>query len=73
MPYLSIKNRLQIQFNDEYRAKELLYHHKYILNKEQNDNNLDDIFDGKIYKELVEENLFNDKRDIAFTASCDGY
>src|SRR6266540_1066191 len=73
MPYLSIKNRLQIQFNDENRAKELLYRHEYILNKEQNDNDLDDIFDGKIYKELVEENLFNDKRDIAFTASCDGY
>src|SRR6266542_4359187 len=62
-----------VQFNDKNRAKELLYRHKYILNKEQNDNDLDDIFDGKIYKELVEENLFNDKRDIAFTASCDGY
>src|SRR6266498_1764804 len=73
MPYLSIKNRLQIEFNDKNRAKELLYRHEYILNKEQNDNDLDDIFDGKIYKELVEENLFNDKRDIAFTASCDGY
>src|SRR6266498_3050574 len=47
MPYLSIKNRLQIQFNDENRAKELLYRHEYILNKEQNDNDLDDIFDGK--------------------------
>src|SRR6266540_301973 len=45
MPYLSIKNRLQIQFNDENRAKELLYRHEYILNKEQNDNDLDDIFD----------------------------
>ncbi len=51
----------------------MLYRHEYILNKKQNDNDLDDIFDGKIYKELVEENLFNDKRDIAFTASCDGY
>src|SRR6266542_1503000 len=69
MPYLSIKNRLQIQFNDENRAKELLYHHKYILNKEQNDNDLDNIFDGKIYKELVEENLFNDKREIIFKDS----
>src|SRR6266511_359465 len=49
MPYLSIKDRLQIQFNDGNRAKELLYHHEYILNKEQNDNDLDDIFDGKIY------------------------
>src|SRR6266511_420810 len=33
MPYLSIKDRLQIQFNDVNRAKELLYHHEYIINK----------------------------------------
>jgi hypothetical protein len=71
MPYLSIKDRLKIQFNDENRAKELLYRYEYIISK--SDNDLDDIFDGKIYKELVDENLFNDKRDVAFTASCDGY
>src|SRR6266536_5332929 len=73
MPYLSIKDRLQIQFNDENRAKELLYCHEYIINKHNDNDDLDDIFDGKIYKELVEENIFNDKRDIAFTASCDRY
>ncbi len=73
MPYLSIKDRLQIQFNDGNRAKELLYHHEYIINKHNDNDDLDNIFDGKIYKELVEENLFNDKRDIAFTASCDRY
>ena len=71
MPYLPIINRLKIQFDDENRARELLYRHEYITNKEDDD--LDEIFDGKIYKELVYENLFNDKRDIAFTASCDGY
>jgi hypothetical protein len=71
MPYLSVKDRLKIQFSDENRAKELLYRYEYIINKEDND--LDDIFDGKIYKELVNENLFSDKRDVAFTASCDGY
>ena len=71
MPYLSIKDRLKIQFSDENRAKELLYRHEYITNKEDND--LDDIFDGKIYKELVNKNLFHDKRDVALTASCDGY
>jgi hypothetical protein len=71
MPYLSIKDRLNIQFNDENRARELIYRHKYITNKEDDD--LDEIFDGKIYKELVDENLFNDKRDVAFIASCDGY
>ena len=71
MPYLSIKDRLKIQFNDKKRAKELLYHHEYISNKEDDD--LDDIFDGQIYKELVDKNLFNDKRDVVLTASCDEY
>ena len=71
MPYLSIIDRLKIQFNNENRAEELLYHHEYITNKDNND--LEDIFDGKIYKKLVNDSLFNDKRDIAFIASCDGY
>ena len=71
MPYLSIKNRLKIQFNNVDRAKELLYRHEYIANKDDCD--LDDIFDGNIYKELSEENLFINKRDVAFIASCDGY
>ncbi len=70
MPYLSIKDRLKIQFNNENRAKELLYRYEYITN---HNDDLDDIFDGNIYKELSEENLFNDKRDVAFTASCDGF
>lgn len=71
MPYLSIIDRLKIQFNNENRAKELLYRHEYITNKDDND--LDDIFDGEIYKELVDEGFFNDNRDIAFSVSCDGY
>lgn len=71
MPYLSVKDRLKLQFNDANRAKELYYRHEYITDKDNDD--LNDIFDGKIYKELVNENLFDDKRDVAFTASCDGY
>ncbi|PKC57109.1 hypothetical protein RhiirA1_499060 [Rhizophagus irregularis] len=71
MPYLSIIDRLNVQYKNETRAKELLYHYEYIRNK--NNNDLDDIFDGKFYKELVNDELFSDKRDIAFTASCDGY
>src|SRR5436305_5414327 len=71
MPYLSVKNRLKIQFSNENRAKELLYHYEYITNKKDND--LDDIFDGKIYKELVDKNLFSNKRDVTFTASYNGY
>src|SRR2546423_8101640 len=71
MSYLSVKDRLKIQFSDKNRAKELLYCYEYITNKENN--NLDDIFDGKIYKEFVDENLFSDKRDMIFIASCDEY
>src|SRR5436305_14206223 len=70
MPYLSIINRLKIQFNNENRVEELFYCHEYITNKDNNDF---DIFDRKIYKELVNDSLFNDKRDIAFIASYDKY
>jgi hypothetical protein len=73
MPYLSIKKRLEIQYNNKVRAEELLYRYKYINNKDIDSKDLEDIFDGKIYKELLEINLFNDKRDIAFTVSCNGY
>src|SRR2546423_14911273 len=71
MLYLLIIDRLKIQFNNENRAEELLYRHKYITNKDNND--LDDIFDREIYKELVNDSLFNNKRDIAFIAPCDEY
>src|SRR6266542_2797321 len=71
MPYLSIKERLKIQYNNEARAKELLYRSECINDDENND--FKDIFDGNIYKELLERNLFNDKRDVAFIVSCDGY
>jgi hypothetical protein len=73
MPYLSIKKRLEIQYNNKVRAEELLYRHQYINNKDIDSEDLEDIFDGKIYKELLDINLFNDKRDIAFTVSCDGF
>src|SRR6266542_4137467 len=73
MPYLSIKEMLKIQYNNKVRAKELLYHYEYITNKELDDNDLDDIFDRDIYKELLERNLFKNNRDIAFTISCNGY
>src|SRR6266498_817494 len=54
MPYL---------YNKE-RAKELLYRYEYITNKELDDNDLDDIFNGDIYKELLKRNLFKNNRDI---------
>src|SRR6266540_1679069 len=71
MPYLSIKERLKIQYNNKARVKELLYQSECINDDENND--FKDIFDNNIYKELLERNLFNDKKDVAFTVSCDGY
>src|SRR6266498_1528672 len=71
MSYLSIKERLKIQYNNEARAKELLYQSECINDDENND--FKNIFDSNIYKELLKRNLFNDKRDIAFTVSCDEY
>src|SRR6266498_1740994 len=71
MPYLSIKERLKIQYNNKVRAKELLYRSECINDDENND--FKDIFDSNIYKKLLERNLFNDKRDVAFIVSCDEY
>ena len=73
MPYLSIKEMLKIQYNNKVRAKELLYYYEYITNKELDDNDLNNIFDRDIFKELLEKNLFKNNRDIAFTIFYDGY
>jgi hypothetical protein len=73
MPYLSIKKRLKIQYNNKIRAKELFYRYWYIINKEVESEDLKDIFDGNIYKHLLEKDLFSDQQDVAFTVSYDGY
>jgi glycosylphosphatidylinositol transamidase (GPIT) subunit GPI8 len=73
MSYLSIKKRLKIQYNNKIRAEELLYRYRYITNKEIESEDLEDIFDGNMYKDLLEKDFFSDQRDIAFTVSCDGY
>jgi hypothetical protein len=48
MPYLSIKKRLKIQYNNKIRAEELLYWYRYIINKEVESEDLEDIL-MKIY------------------------
>src|SRR5206468_6992371 len=55
MPYLSLVDRLKIQFKNKERVKELLYRWEYISN---NNDILGDIFDGNIYKELCQEGFF---------------
>jgi hypothetical protein len=73
MLYLSIKKRLKIQYNNKISAEELLYQYWYIINKKVESEDLEDIFDGNIYKDLLEKDLFSDQWDVAFTVSCDGY
>ncbi|PKY57682.1 hypothetical protein RhiirA4_292556, partial [Rhizophagus irregularis] len=74
LPFISIIERLKLQFKNPERSKELLYRHNYTCNKgEFAHNNIGDIFDGQIYQELLNDEYFPDLRDIAFTASCDGY
>jgi hypothetical protein len=74
LPFISIIERLKLQFKNSERSKELLYRHNYTCNKgELVHNNIGDIFDGQIYQELLNDGYFPDPRDIAFTASCDGY
>ncbi|GET50952.1 transposase domain-containing protein [Rhizophagus irregularis DAOM 181602=DAOM 197198] len=74
LPFISIIEHLKLQFKNPERSKELLYRHNYTCNKgEFAHNNIGDIFDGQIYQELLNDEYFLDPRDIAFTASCDGY
>lgn len=74
LPFISIIERLKLQFQNPERSKELLYRYNYTYDNEDLDHdNIGDIFDGNIYKELLNDGYFPDQRDIAFTASCDGY
>ena len=74
LPYISIIERLKLQFKNSERSKELLYRHNYTYNQgDLHHNDIGDIFDGALYKELLNDGYFPDPRDIAFSASCDGY
>ncbi|GET66571.1 transposase domain-containing protein [Rhizophagus irregularis DAOM 181602=DAOM 197198] len=74
LPFVSIIERLKLQFKNSKRSKELLYRHNYTNNiGDLVHRDIGDIFDGLIYKELLNDAYFPDPRDVAFTASCDGY
>jgi len=74
LPFISIIERLKLQFKNSKRSEELLYRYNYTNNiGDLVHGDIGDIFDGLIYKELLDDGYFSDPRDIAFTASCDGY
>ncbi|GET53357.1 transposase domain-containing protein [Rhizophagus irregularis DAOM 181602=DAOM 197198] len=67
--YFPLLERFRIQYADSERALKL----RYRSQREECDDEYSDIFDGDLYKELVEEGFFSDERDIALIGSTDGY
>lgn len=67
--YIPLLDRFCIQYADSERSLKL----RYRSQREECSDGYSDIFDGDIYKELVEEGFFTDKRDIALIGSTDGY
>lgn len=67
--YIPLLDRFRIQYADLERSLKL----RYRSQREECDDGYGDIFDGELYKELVEEGFFEDERDIALIGSTDGY
>ncbi|RIA99894.1 hypothetical protein C2G38_2315294 [Gigaspora rosea] len=65
---------LIIQYRDSDRATELRYRANYVSQRlYKNNTQIEDVFDGIQYKELVQDGHFQDERDVALLASIDGY
>ncbi|GET04964.1 transposase domain-containing protein [Rhizophagus clarus] len=71
--FFSLIERLKIQFSDSKRAKEFLYRYEYTTTISNDNGNYGDIYDGKLYKKLVERGLFANPTDIALSLSLDGF
>ncbi|GET00069.1 transposase domain-containing protein [Rhizophagus clarus] len=72
LPFISIIECLKLQFKNSKRSEELLYRYNYTNNiGDFVYGDIGDIFDGQIYKELLDDGYFPNPRYIAFTASCD--
>jgi hypothetical protein len=67
--YIPLLDRFRIQYANLERSFKL----RYRSQREECDDGYSDIFDGHLYKELVEEGFFTDVRDIALIGSTDGY
>ena len=66
---IPLLERFCIQYADSKRANEL----RYRSQRKECNNGYSDIFDGDLYKELVEEEFFLDEQNIALIGSIDGY
>lgn len=71
--FLPLLNRFKLQYNDPKRSSDLRYRHQYANSNENEENSISDIFDGNLYKDLINDGYFIDERDIALIGSTDGY
>ncbi|THU93068.1 hypothetical protein K435DRAFT_670900, partial [Dendrothele bispora CBS 962.96] len=86
--YIPLIPRLRSFFTNSNLAEKMQYRHQYITGQlgesSSEPNKVKDVFDGKDYKELIGKNVivgdetlqhkyFDDKRDIAFGLSTDGF
>ncbi len=71
--FIPLMNRFRLQYNNPERAMKLRYRHQYVNQDKYNEDNIEDLFDGSLYKELVEDGYFADERDIALIGSADGF
>ena len=67
--YFPLIPRIRMQYKDRTRSKQLMYRANYLNDPEK----LGDIYDGELYKKIVNEGLLPDSRDIVFSISLDGY
>jgi hypothetical protein len=71
--FIPLTNRFKIQYNNPNRSKSLRYRHQYVTSNEYTNNDIGDIFDGNLYKELADNGYFNDEHDVALIGSTDGF
>ncbi|KAL1914108.1 uncharacterized protein VTP21DRAFT_1110, partial [Calcarisporiella thermophila] len=79
-PYFSLIDRFRVQYRNSARSNELRYRARYVGQASYSTSiqvppeyEYNDIFDGKRYKELVQNGMFRDPRDIALSVSTDGF
>ena len=67
-------DRLKLQYNDPKRSLDLRYRHQYVNDDEYEKGGLGDIFDGNLYKKIIDDGeYFNDEYDIALIGLTDRY
>jgi hypothetical protein len=69
----SMESRIRAWFNNRDMARALRYRHAYVSDPEwQQRRSVNDIFDGKAYRDLAQAGYFSNEIDIALMVAADG-